>query len=70
MWYGDFGAPGHHKYRIACFNRHCEVQPHTELSDDVGRSKEVAIACVVFRWDQMIRAVTDTDAMFESEMPL
>ena len=70
LWYGDFGSPGHHKYKITCVNRYCEVRPCTKTTSDVGRSKEVAIDCAVFLWNRMIAAVTDSDNMFASGMPL
>ena len=70
LWYRDFGRVGHNKYRIFCPNRHCEVQPHTRTTDDIGRTREVAVACVEFLWNRMIAAVTDSDNMFASGMPL
>ena len=70
LWYGDFGRVGHYEYRIFCPNRRCGVRPHTRATSDVGRSREVAIECAVFLWGRMIAAVTNSDSMLASGMPL
>lgn len=61
-----YPTPGHRRqytYYAECQNPECEIQPRTEELDDFGRSRETAIQCAIYRWNQLVRDVKRAQAL-------